>query len=151
LETKHGKISKYTVVTHQQKLRAEHYKQEKWKQQTAAERVNKQACALSFLFARKSLHIGNLPYNRGRGTLQSPQTHFFQRQARIIICQTYIQQDEKRRGTKIALTELQISGGISHLYVLKEIRLRSIATPRGCSRHNINLPRACSCHQQLTS
>jgi hypothetical protein len=38
--------------------------------------VDKQACALSFLFARKSLHIGNLPYNR-RGTLQSPRTYFF--------------------------------------------------------------------------
>jgi len=37
----------------------------------AAKGVNKQACALSFLFARKSLHIGNFPYNRGRGTLQS--------------------------------------------------------------------------------
>jgi hypothetical protein len=38
--------------------------------------VNKQACALSFLFARKSLHIGNFPYNKGEEHY-SPLKHIF--------------------------------------------------------------------------
>jgi hypothetical protein len=46
---------------------------------------NKQACALSFLFARKSLHIRNLPYNRVEGNATVPLEHIFQQQQGHII------------------------------------------------------------------
>lgn len=81
--------------------------------QQQRKRWNKQACALSFLFARKSLHICNLPYNRGDGNATVPK-YIFQQQGHIMIIKHTSSKMKNGRGTKIALTELQISGGISH-------------------------------------
>jgi len=80
-----------------------------WKQSTAAKGAEQTSTCIELPLCEKiAAYLQSSIQQWGGERYSPPQTHFSTTTGPYH--QTYIQQDEKRRGTKIALTELQISG-----------------------------------------
>jgi len=78
-----------------------------WKQSTAAKEAEQTSMCIELPLCEKiAAYLQSSIQQWGGERYSPPQTHF---STTGPYHQTYIQQDEKRWGTKIALTELQIS------------------------------------------